>query len=176
MSHQLYLPGFEQPIIDIASDCWQTPPEIIGLAVQVMGSIDLDPATTTTNPTQATQFYTIVEDGLAQQWRGRVFLNPPYSKPRPWIKKIAESYQFGEVTEAIALLPSRCLSNKGTSPDIGRSAAALCHCYGRIAFIRDGTAVTGTDFDSCLVYWGQNLKAFCTAFKNFGIVSIIHPF
>jgi hypothetical protein len=38
-------------------------------------------------------------DGLAQEWNGRVWMNPPYSLPRPWIEK------FIEHDNGIALLP-----------------------------------------------------------------------
>lgn len=31
--------------------------------------------------------YTIDEDGLAQDWNGLVWMNPPFSKVTPWIEK-----------------------------------------------------------------------------------------
>ena len=30
------------------------------------------------------------DDGLAQKWQGRVWCNPPYSTPKPWIDKFIE--------------------------------------------------------------------------------------
>lgn len=43
--------------------------------------------------------YSVVEDGLVSPWLGRVWMNPPYSKPTPWIDK------FIEHGNGIALLP-----------------------------------------------------------------------
>lgn len=42
---------------------------------------------------------TIIDDGLATEWVGRVWCNPPYSKITPWANKLL-SHQNG-----IALLP-----------------------------------------------------------------------
>lgn len=49
---------------------------------------DLDPA----HPPFEThvpcrKYYTIEDDGLVQDWEGLVWLNPPYSKPAPWVDK-----------------------------------------------------------------------------------------
>lgn len=38
----------------------------------------------------AARYYTQAEDGLAQPWYGRVWCNPPYSDPTPWIDRFVE--------------------------------------------------------------------------------------
>ena len=62
---------------------------------------DLDPASCPKElsavPTR--RIYTIEDDGLSQHWEGRVWLNPPYSKPTPWVD------QFIDHGHGIALLP-----------------------------------------------------------------------
>lgn len=61
---------------------------------------DLDPA----HPPFQThvpckRYYTEADDGLAQPWEGLVWMNPPYSKPAPWVEK------FIDHGNGIALLP-----------------------------------------------------------------------
>ena len=36
------------------------------------------------------RYYTILDDGLAQEWVGRVWCNPPYSQPYKWINKFID--------------------------------------------------------------------------------------
>ena len=38
----------------------------------------------------ATDHYCIKDDGLAQEWSGLVWCNPPYSDPTPWIDKFLD--------------------------------------------------------------------------------------
>ena len=47
----------------------------------------------------ATKYFTMADDGLAQDWEGRVWMNPPYSQATPWVNK------FREHGCGVALLP-----------------------------------------------------------------------
>lgn len=72
------------------SDEWSTPPAAIASLEAEFGKFDLDPCARA-ETAKATRFYTKEDDGLVQPWEGRVFVNPPYSAPGPWMKKaIAE--------------------------------------------------------------------------------------
>ena len=48
----------------------------------------------------AKHHYSIVFDGLAQEWQGLVWCNPPYSKPTPWMDK------FMANANGVALVPT----------------------------------------------------------------------
>ena len=61
-------------------DEWFTPSAF----VQALGAFDLDPCA---GPmAHAAENWT--EGGLEKEWRGRVWLNPPFSNIQPWIKKL----------------------------------------------------------------------------------------
>ena len=52
-------------------------------------TFDLDVCAPIEGPlnTPAKAWYSELDDGLSKDWFGRVWMNPPYSKPSPWIKK-----------------------------------------------------------------------------------------
>lgn len=60
--------------------------EAIGL------EFDLDPASPEIGSNVPAKIkYTIHDDGLSKSWSGRVWLNPPFSNPTPWIHKFIEN-------------------------------------------------------------------------------------
>lgn len=65
---------------------WLTPPEI----VRALGEFDLDPCSPVNRPWDlARRNYTIDDDGLAQEWTGRVWCNPPYGDETAlWLERM----------------------------------------------------------------------------------------
>jgi hypothetical protein len=61
------------------SDQWMTPMHIVEMARKVLGTIDLDPASSAVanRRVQATEYHSVQTDGLYQPWYGSVFCNPP---------------------------------------------------------------------------------------------------
>jgi hypothetical protein len=69
-------------------DEWLTPPEII----RSLGTFDLDPCAPINRPwPTATRHFTLLDNGLLQNWSGRVWLNPPYGKQTSkWLGRLVE--------------------------------------------------------------------------------------
>lgn len=65
------------------NDTTLTPLSFVGK----LGTFDMDPCAYAGHQT-ATRMIVLPENGLAAEWTGRVWLNPPYTDPMPWIKKL----------------------------------------------------------------------------------------
>lgn len=90
---------------------WYTPGEWIDLARQVLGTIDLDPASNATAQQwiQAKAFYARADNGLEQPWYGRVWCNPPYTEDgvnltKLFLERGLQAYRAGTVEAAIFLV------------------------------------------------------------------------
>lgn len=92
----------------MSSDERGTPSYIIEAAREVMGTIDLDPAScaTANEVVRAARYYTKEQDGLTQPWFGNVWLNPPFSNPlcRLFMERLPEEYHAGRITQAVAIV------------------------------------------------------------------------
>lgn len=151
-----------------------TPAEILDAVVACMGAIDLDPCSNSkTEPNVPADFhYTQEDDGLAQVWQGRVFLNPPYGREiGKWVAKLREEFDCGNVTEAIALVPAR--TDTDWFDRLIDGYQFHCFVHGRLTFIGNGESAP---FPSTIVYLGTDWGRFYYAFRSFGrIVQETHP-
>ena len=67
-----------------ATDTWLTPPDLI----KSLGEFDTDPCVPENMPwVTAKRMITKEECGIASEWKGRVFMNPPYSKNKEFAEK-----------------------------------------------------------------------------------------
>lgn len=57
--------------------------------IESLGTFDLDPCGVPHHLT-AREIISLPRNGLLEPWRGRVWLNPPYSNPSPWLQKLSE--------------------------------------------------------------------------------------
>ena len=147
---------------------WYTPPQYIEAARRVMGSIDLDPATSEVAQAtvQAGTYYTKETNGLDKPWLGNVWCNPPYSSEliNAFTARIVEHGEQWLV-----------LTNNGTDTRWGqallRACTAVCFTDHRIRFHNEdgepqGPAMQGQMF----TYYGPNTEQFTAEFGAFGLV------
>ncbi len=150
---------------------WYTPKEYIESARQVMGSIDLDPASSdVANKTvNASKIYTIHDSGLEQDWSGNVWLNPPYSSDLigKFANKLSLSVENGEVKQAIVMV------NNATETQWFRTiidkASAIVFPTGRIKFIdKNGNVGNAPLQGQAFIYIGNNPAKFINIYKQYG--------
>lgn len=133
---------------DAKSVVWLTPPEII----EALGPFDLDPCAATNRPwPTADKHYTSEDDGLSQEWTGRVWCNPPYGRETgAWLKRMAEHYN------GVALVFART-ETQDWHKHVWPHATGINFLEGRLHFYReDGTrAKANAGAPSALIAYGM---------------------
>lgn len=150
---------------------WYTPPDIIAAAHAVLGGIDLDPAShaEANRTVEATNYFTSEDDGLKQEWAGRVWMNPPYAQPliEQFCDKLMESFLVGKVTDAISL------TNNATDTAWGQrllgNCFAACFTRGRLRFWAPEREAAAPLQGQMLCYFGSSADEFLTHFSVFGV-------
>ena len=153
---------------------WYTPAEYIRAARAVMGSIDLDPASTTeaNEVVGASQFFSQEQDGLKQKWKGRVWLNPPYASGlvERFTGKLMDAISSGEVSEACVLV------NNATETRwfqrLFSAAEGVCFPAGRVKFWHPRKVAVPLQ-GQALLYFGKNWDGFTEQFEHFGVLCFV---
>jgi ParB family chromosome partitioning protein len=149
---------------------WYTPPAYIEAARYAMGSIDLDPAScdVANETVRAATYYTQEQDGLAQDWFGNVWMNPPYSSKliTSFIGKLCGHIDTGDVEQAVVLV------NNATETQWFRDLAirvdAICLPTGRVRFM-DADGDKGSPLQGqAVLYAGNHVQRFQEAFSPMG--------
>ena len=181
---------------DSGNQEYYSPLQVLDLARQVLGTIDLDPASCSTANINvgAKQFYTKEDDGLSKPWHGNVWMNHPFSKGEKscrakcgkkkcgyrghcitqdipgngiWTNKLVSEYQLGNVTEAICITFAS-MSEKWMQPLI---PFAQCFPVGRINYVQqNGAILRGVTKGSVITYIGPNEDKFREIFSQLGQV------
>jgi hypothetical protein len=130
------------------NDEWLTPPELI----KTLGSFDLDPCAPIIRPWDtALKHYTKEDNGLLQDWQGRVWCNPPYGNQLPfWLNK--------------CVLHGNCIVLTFARTDtrmffeyVWNAAGAVFFIKGRIKFYYvDGHNIYNAGAPSVLIAYGKN--------------------
>ena len=145
---------------------WYTPEKYIELAREVMGSIDLDPASNdfANKTVKANRYYTEEEDGLKQEWFGNIWMNPPYSTAL--LQRFAEKLTESKFKQAIVLV-NNATETAWFEMLVSKASAIVFH-KGRIRFVKrdgeHGSPLQGQAF----IYYGDNADKFLDVFGEYG--------
>lgn len=161
---------------------WYTRPKYIDAASEVMGSIELDPAScaAANEIVKAERYFTKEQNGLLQEWRARsLWLNPPYGRSgkmigmhqssiKLFVDKCLDSYQRGSVLQAIILATTE-VNARWFYP---LWQYPVCIPDHRVNFIvpEQQKNKYSQMFGTCFVYLGPRRQEFIEVFSRFGHV------
>lgn len=151
---------------------WYTPAEYIDAARNVMGSIDVDPASNkiAQRIVKAGKFFTKDNCGLKKQWNGNIYMNPPFKADliKAFISKLCESFQSGVTTQAIVL------TNNSTDTkwwhEAASASSAICFTRGRVAFYSPAGETAAPTNGHTIFYMGGKDADFQAEFEKFGCI------
>jgi hypothetical protein len=185
---------FSEPDRVAKRDTWQSPAWIFEKATEVFGrQIDLDPcseleAYNRPKPEfRPRYFYTKHTDGLAQEWFGNVFLNPPYGEgedgdggkrsggvkkgAQAFTEKLLKEVDAGRVRSAICVLNLQSIPTLWY-PKLTKYDPAIAIARKRIDFHKpaaksgNGAAYGSSQNGTVFVYVGPDKDVFCDIFES----------
>ncbi len=153
---------------------WHTPPKFIEAAREVMGSIDLDPASSEygNQVIRAKKIYTKDNSGLVHPWYGNIWMNPPYNNSlvNDFTKKLVD--ELPNISQACVLV-NNATETKWLQ-NIMKHCNMVCFVKGRIKFIDVNGNATGSSLQGQIImYFGENTEKFYNKFKEFGLCFVM---
>ena len=161
-------PRVNPGLFSSATPEWYTPQHIVNAVIGMWVQIDLDPCSNSsdrdTANVPAADYWTKDDDGLAQEWHGRVYMNPPYGDEiAAWVERMVRAYENSEIAEAIALLPART----DTAWYQTLADYRMCFIRGRLKF---SNSENSAPFPSVVVYLGTDVANFYDFFGKLGFI------
>jgi len=139
-----------------ATDLWSTPQDYFDKVAAEFGPFDTDVCAIPENA-KAPRFFTKETDGLAQDWAGTCWMNPPYGRTiGAWMKKAYESSTGGGYRRVPRPSPHRHgmvarLRDQGRNPLHSRTAqvrrreelgpVSICACDFPLRHVRENAGV-----------------------------------
>lgn len=149
---------------------WYTPSEYVEAARKVLGVIELDPASSpeANQVVKAKVYYTVNDDGLQFDWRGKVWMNPPYASGLidRFATKIVFHYENKDITEAIILVNNA--TETGWFNEIINASSAVIFPKSRVRFWKPDGELGAPLQGQAIMYLGANKESFLREFSKFG--------
>jgi hypothetical protein len=146
-----------------------TPAEIIEAAREAMGGIDLDAAShpIANRQHRIPDYFHINRSAFEHEWYGRVWLNPPYGNNGPWFDRIVDQLDK-RIDQLCILSPVWAFTTEQARPLMRRSVATVL-LVPTPKFWGNADGRTGTNNPHMVVYFGDRVDEFLTAFAPHGI-------
>lgn len=128
---------------------------------------------------KATAFYDRETNGLIQPWRGRVLLNPPYSKVKgvsqaeAFLAKMKYEHAEGRMEHGV-IITNVCT---GSGWFEGMWDLTLCFVQGRLHFTHPSLTSDAPRYDNVIGYLGTEVGSykFAQYFRPFGHINPPRP-
>lgn len=148
---------------------WYTPSDIIERARRVLGTIELDPASSDEAQAivQAERYYTAGTNGLDKEWSGKVWLNPPYGGLGP---KFMDKLWTSVLVKEYVLL-TNSFTNSRWWPTLVDDATLVCFVRRPIEFHKATGGTTNMGWNGQVIaYRGSNYFGFIHEFADLGAI------
>ena len=149
---------------------WYTPSKYIELAREVLGVIDLDPASNSfaQKTVKAKKFYSVEMNGLDKKWTGAVWMNPPYSNPE--IQQFAEKLIEGVVSKSVpaAIVLTNNSGDTAWHHALANASSAICNTLGRIRFESQTRESNSPAMGQSFFHFGNEPDKFARVFASIG--------
>lgn len=157
---------------------WYTPPDMIEAVRDVLGGIDLDPASHAIPQKwiKAKTYFIQTENGLLKPWKARtLFLNPPYGKTGNrsnqdvWMEYlISQLHQIGACVALTKTVPGYVWYDDLFN---GGWPGPMCITRGRLRFVSPSGLIGGmSKAASTFWYYGTSSDRFADVFGRIGRV------
>jgi hypothetical protein len=151
---------------------WYTPARYIAAAREVMGSIDLDPASSAlaNEIVRADTYFSkdVDPNGLGQDWFGNVWLNPPYGKGSGlFTAMLVAEFDADRVTAGVLLLNAYGFDASWFQP---LWDWPICFTDHRVEFYSPQHESGGPANGNIFAYLGPDPKRFAATFSEFGSI------
>lgn len=150
---------------------YYTPDNLIQAAREAMGGIDLDAAShyLANRKHRIPDYFHTGRSAFANDWYGRVWLNPPYGNNLPWFERIIHYVKAGDITDLCMLSPTWAFTAQQAGPFMDLvTAHVLLSPTPKFWGNKEGK--TGVNHPHSIVYIGERVDEFCAAFAPHGIV------